>query len=141
MILYLGTSALVKLYLEEPFSDIVRSWVKEYEIIATCRIAYTEIISALEKRFRMHDLSKSDYEMILKKFAQDWPDFAIIDFDEQEAAVFVKKYGLKHFDSIHLSAAKLIQRERKDISLAFSSADESLCRAAAAEGLKVLSFL
>ena len=64
MILYLGTSSLVKLYVEENYSHVIRDWVKEAEIVATCRLAYTEIISALSVRFKQNDLSKSDYDII-----------------------------------------------------------------------------
>jgi uncharacterized protein len=140
MILYLGTSSLVKLYFEEQYSDVVRESVKEAEIVATCRVAYTELISTLELRFRQNDLSQNDYDRIVKTFSEDWLHLAVIDFDEREPGLYVKKYGLTRFDAIHLSAAKLLQSEGNDISLLFSSADENLCKAAAAEGLKVLSF-
>lgn len=140
MILYLGTSSLVKLYVEEEYSDVVRGWVRDAEIVATCRVAYTEIISALEIKFKQNDISKSEYELIVKRFSQDWLDLAIVDFDEREAGLFVKKYGLKRFNAIHLSAAMLIKKVQNGISLAFSSMDEKLCKAAAAEGLKVLTF-
>jgi predicted nucleic acid-binding protein len=140
MILYLGTSSLVKLYMEENYSDVIREWIKKAEIVATCRVAYTEMISALELRFKQNDLPKSKYDFIVKRFSQDWFNFAIVDFDEREAGLFVKKYNLRRFDAIHLSAAKLIQKEQKDITIAFSSVDENLCKAAAAEGMKVLSY-
>lgn len=140
MILYLGTSSLVKLYVEEEYSDVVRGWVRDAEIVATCRVAYTEIISALEIKFKQNDISKSEYELIVKRFSQDWLDLAIVDFDEREAGLFVKKYGLKRFNAIHLSAAMLIKKVQNGISLAFSSVDEKLCKAAAAEGLKVITF-
>lgn len=138
MILYLGTSSLVKLYVDEQYSGTIREWVKEAEIIATCRVAYTEIISALELRLKQKDLSKSEYDLIVKAFSEDWLDLAIVDFDEKEAALFVKKYGLTRFDAIHLSAAKLIKQVQPDVTLSFSSVDETLCKAAAAEGLNVL---
>lgn len=140
MILYLGASSLVKLYVEEKYSDVVREWVKEAEIVTTCRIAYTEMISALDLRLKQNDLSKSEYEHIMKRFSQDWLNFAIIDFDDREAGLLVKKYGLKRFAAIHLSAVKLIKKEHHDISLSFSSSDENLCKAAASEGLRVLTF-
>ena len=140
MILYLGTSSLVKLYVEEEYSGVVRDWVREAEIVATCRVAYTEVISALELRFKQHEISQSEYDLIVKRFSQDWLNFAIVDFDEREAGFLVKKYGLNRFDAIHLSTAKLIKKEHHDISFAFSSVDEKLCDAAADEGLKVLTF-
>lgn len=140
MILYLGTTSLAKLYVEEKYSDVVREWIKEAEIVATCRVAYTEMISALELRFKQNDLSKNEYEHIMKRFSQDWLNFAVIDFDDREAGLLVKKYGLKRFASIHLSAARLIKKAHHDISLSFSSADENLCKAAASEGFRVLTF-
>jgi predicted nucleic acid-binding protein len=140
MILYLGTSSLVKLYSEEDYSDVVREWVKEAEIVATCRVAYTEVISALELKYRQKDLSKNEYDLIVKRFSQDWLNFVIVDFDEREAGLFVKKYGLTRFDAMHLSAAKLIRKESRDILLSFSSADGDLRTAATAEGISVLTF-
>jgi predicted nucleic acid-binding protein len=140
VILYLGSSSLVKLYVEEPSSDLVREWVKDAEIVATCRVAYTETISALDIRFRNGDLSKADYERVVKAFSKDWANFATVDFDEVDAGRLVKKHGLRRFDAMHLSAALLIKRVRGDIALCFSSLDERLCKAAVSEGLKVRKF-
>jgi predicted nucleic acid-binding protein len=140
VILYLGTTSLTKLYVDENYSGVVREWVKNAEIIATCRVAYTEMISVLEIRFKRRDISKTDYNHILKRFTQDWPNVAIVDFDERLAGLYVTKYGLTRFDAIHLSAATLIKKNLNGVSLSFSSTNENLCKAAAAEGLKVLSF-
>lgn len=140
MILYLGTSSLAKLYVQEPFSDLVRAWVKEAEIVATCRVAYTEIIAALDLRFTGKDLTKDGYDLLVKDFSRDWANYAVVDFDELEAGRLVKKYGLRRFDAIHLSAAKLIKEAHDDILLSFSSVNEKLCAAAAAEGIRVLRF-
>ncbi len=141
MILYLGTSSLIKFYVEEEYSDIVRRWIREAEIVSTCRVAYAEVISSLEIRLKQGDLSKRDYDRIVKRFSLDWPGYASVDFDDREAGRFIKKYGLRRFNAIHLSAAKLIMRGGQNgISLTFSSADSSLCNAADCEGLDVLHF-
>ena len=42
MIIYLDTSSLVKLYVEEAYSESVREWTAEAEVIATCRVAHPE---------------------------------------------------------------------------------------------------
>lgn len=152
MILYLGSSSLIKLYIEEPHSDTIADWVKVSEIVATCRVAYTEIISVLDIRLRKGDLSKENYDRALEKFNEDWQSFAKIDFDDFEAGNLIRKYGLTRFGALHLSAAKLILNEYKLFSntqsadngnsaviLFFSSTDEDLCKAATVEGLKVLS--
>ena len=42
MILYLDTSSLVKLYVEEVHADRVKEWVDEAEMVGTCRVAFPE---------------------------------------------------------------------------------------------------
>jgi predicted nucleic acid-binding protein len=152
MILYLGSSSLIKLYANESHAEIVREWVRAAEIVATCRIAYTEIMSALGIRFKKGDLSKGDYDLIAQQFSEDWRDLAKVDFDDREAGNLIQEYGLTRFGALHLSAAKLILREHekrnptggsegkqpKGIALVFSSEDFALCKAATNEGLRVL---
>jgi len=152
VILYLGSSSLTKLYIDEPYSDIISDWVNVSEIVATCRVAYTEVMSALDMRLRKGDLSKEDYQKVLERFSADWEGFARVDFDDFEAGRLIGKYGLTRFGALHLSAAKLIFNEYRRLSatkktnedhsgitLFFSSFDEGLCKAATVEGLKVLS--
>lgn len=138
MILYLGTIGLAKLYVEERGSDEVRLWVKEAEIVATCRITYTEIVSALETRLRRKDLTGGDFKKIMEALVRDWPHYAIVDFDEIETGRLMIRHGLRRFDAIHLSSAKLIHNEVAPGMVVFASFEEGLNRAALREGLCVL---
>ncbi len=138
MILYLDTSSLVKLYVRETHSDTVRAWFNDAEVVATCRIAYPETVSALNRRMRNGGISKKEYDILMRAFAKDWPDFARVDFDEMDAARLVEKYGLRGFDAVHLSSAILLLKDAENIQMAFSSFDEKLNIAAAHEGLAVL---
>ena len=139
MILYLDTSSLVKLYLREAHTSLVKKWVMEAEIVATCRIAYPETMSAINRRFRQGDLPEKEYNLLIAKFSKDWGRFAAIDFDEFEAGRLVKIYGLRGFDAVHLSAARLLKASQYNISISFSSFDEKLNNAASSEGFTVLS--
>lgn len=139
MILYLDTSSLVKLYVTEAHSALVRNWAEEAEIIATCRVAYPETVSAFNRRMRSGDITRRDYELLFTTFTGEWPHFAVIDFDEIAAGHLAHAYGLRGFDAVHLSAAKLLKASEAHVSVAFSSFDEKLNDAAAAEKLKVLS--
>jgi uncharacterized protein len=138
LILYLDTSSLVKLYLTEAHSGNVRGWSEEAEIVATCRIAYPEMVSALTRRYRCGDLSKPDYELLLKTFNAEWSHFAVVDFDEIAAGRLAEKHGLRGFDAVHLASAKELKYSQPRISLAFSSFYGDLNKAAAAENMKVL---
>ena len=137
MILYLDTSSLVKLYVEEIHAVTVREWVEEAEMIATCRVALPEAISAFHRRFRSGDFSKPDYENLIAGFTEDWRKYVVLDFDELEAGLLVGKYGLRGFDAVHLSSAKMMKQDA-NLALFFSSFDEKLNKAAAAEGFQVL---
>jgi uncharacterized protein len=140
VILYLDTSSLVKLYVEEANSEKVREWVAEADLIATCRVAYPETISALTRRFRNGDLSIIDYDELLRCFSDDWGRYVALDFNELDAGGLVKRYGLRGFDAVHLSAAELFIKSADDsVQFAFSSFDTALNRAAIDEGLTVLT--
>lgn len=139
MILYLDTSSVVKLYVDERYSGDVKGWVEEAEIAAVCRIAYPETLSALNRRLKSNDISKESYAVIVKTFAKDWNAFAVVDFDEIEAGLLVEKHGIRGFDAVHLSAAKILKNSHEKISLCFSSFDQKLNSAATAEGFTVLN--
>jgi predicted nucleic acid-binding protein len=138
MILYLDTSSLVKLYVKEAHTSLVKKWIEEAEIVATCRIAYPETMSAISRRFRQGDISKEDYDLLVTKFSNEWGRFVAIDFDELEAGRLVNLYGLKGFDAVHLSAANLLRSNQDNISLSFSSFDEKLNESASTEGFTIL---
>ena len=123
---------------EDADSKTVRQWVSEAEIVATCRVAYTEAISALDSRSKKGDLGEEDYERIYGAFSSDWNNMTVVDFDDLEAGRLVKKYGINRMAAIHLSAAKNIQRAGDTLNLAFSSVDDRLCNAAVSEDMKVL---
>jgi len=137
LIIYLDTGSLVKLYVEETHATKVREWVEEAELVATCRVAFPETISALDRRFREGDFSKQDYELLIGGFAKDWQNFVVLDFDEIESGRLASRYGLRGFDAVHLSSAKIIRGDA-DLVLYFSCFDEKLNKAAVAEGLEVL---
>lgn len=138
MILYLDTSSLVKLYVTEVHSALVRGWAEEAEILATCRVAYPEMISALNRRFRGGDLDKRNYDLLVKTFSDEWHRFAVLDFDELSAGRLAATYGLRGFDAVHLSAAVMLRSSEHAPSIAFTSFDEKLNTAAVAEKLTVL---
>lgn len=139
MIVYLDTSSLVKLYVQEAHTALVKKWVDEAEIVATCRIAYPETMSAINRRFRQGDLTEKQYDSLIAKFSNEWGRFAAVDFDELEAGRLVNLYGLRGFDAVHLSAATLLKANQNNVSLSFSSFDEKLNDAASTEGFTILS--
>ena len=79
MILYLDTSSLVKLYLEEVYSDSVQDWVREAEIVATFRVAFPEAMSAIGRRSRNGDVDATGFKQVCKALKDQWKQLAVID--------------------------------------------------------------
>jgi len=138
LILFLDTSALVKLYVEEDHSAAVREWVDEAEVVAACRVAYPEAVSALSRRMRAGDLSKREYGVASRAFRRDWDRLAVVDFREIEAGRLAAKHGLRGLDAIHLSSAVTIASAPAGPDVIFSSFDTALNRAAVRERMQVL---
>ena len=139
MILYLDTSSLVKLYLEEEHSDSVRRWTNAASVIATSCVAYPEAMAAFARRYREEDIDKKGFQKICTTLKSEWPDYAVVEIDEIAAGELAVKYGLRGFDSIHLEAAVTALTGAKDVLVAFSSFDNKLNAAAATEGFQIFN--
>lgn len=72
MILYLDTSAWVKLYVAEPGSVAVRTAEEEAELVATHLVAYVELRAALGRERRLREVSKAAIEAALAAAEADW---------------------------------------------------------------------
>ena len=135
MILYLDTSNLVKLYVLEADSEIIKALVADASLIVTSRIACPEFYSALMRRRNRIEISEEDYDRLCTLFADDWERLSILDFNELEAGRLVRKHGLRGADAIHLASAVLLAQADESVEMVFSSADRKLNEAAVAEGL------
>lgn len=138
MILYLDTSSLVKLYVEETHSAAVNRWTQEAEILATSRVAYPETLAALARRWREGDLDDTGFQQTTDTFKAQWPAFANLDINETAAGELAITHALRGFDAIHLAAALDLYREATDALVGFTAFDRRLLQAAKAEGLQVL---
>jgi len=75
MYLYLDTSTLVKLYVDEPDSVDIVDLVKASQVTATSSIAYAEARAAFARRFREKSFNKSAYRLIVSSLDEDWQSY------------------------------------------------------------------
>ena len=139
MILYLDTSALVKLYIEESGSQEVAHAVEEAQIVSTSRVAYVEARAGIARKCREGDLSKKEHNYVVEALIGDWDRYFIIEVSENVTKLggaLTEKQSLRGFDAIHLASALLL-RNRTRLDVSFSCFDERLKTAAVAEGLMV----
>ena len=141
---YLDTSALVKLYVEEEGTERVVGLTKDLDGVRAVVLDVTllESRSAVRRREREGDIAAADAERILKQIEED----ASLSFLVQpstsavieEAARLIDEYLLKTYDALQLAGC-LVVRQGLPGPLTFVCADIRLCEAAALEGLPVLN--
>ncbi len=137
MTLYLDTSSLVKLYVDEPGSDTVRALVDSAAIVATSTIAYAEARAALARRRRERALRQAAFASAGKTFEAEWPKYFRIEVTAglcRQAGEFAERYRLRAYDSVHLAAFAELAREAGVRAVRFSSFDAALVRAARSLG-------
>ena len=141
---YLDTSALVKLYVEEEGTERVVGLTKDLDGVRAVILDVTllESRSAVRRREREGDIAAADAERILKQIEED----ASLSFLVQpstsavieEAARLIDEYLLETYDALQLAGC-LVVRQGLPGPLTFVCADIRLCEAAALEGLPVLN--
>lgn len=139
MILYVDTSALVKLYVEESGSDDVSSAVVRAERVLTSRIAYPEARAAFARARREGSLTQRELRAAVEELDRDWGTYDIVELTEplvRRAGALAEKRALRGFDAVHLAAAIVAVGEPKHAE--FACYDGRLSRAAEAEGFCVV---
>ena len=137
MIVYLDTSALVKLYVDELESQELIAAVAEAEAVATSLIAFAETRAAFARARREARLSTPIYRRIVEAFVEDWPRYisvAITDGLVKDAGDLAASRALRGYDALHLASA-LSLRQQVTASVTFLAFDRALSLAAKREAL------
>ena len=139
MILYLDTSALFKLYVDEAGSDAVHAAVLASESVAVCRIAWAEAMSALARRAREVPADMGALELAKQALMNDWPRFLVVEVSQQaveQAGEFADTFALRGYDSVQLASAYLVSKLDQ---VTFACFDKRLNKAANVLGMEILA--
>ena len=134
MTLYLDTSSLIKLFIEEPGSDEVRENLGEADTGATSAVSYAEARAAFARLRRERMLTPAMFLAVKRDFDADWTKFAIVEPTValcRSAGELAERYRLRGCDSIQLATFLEVAREDARSETRFSSFDRDLNRAAA----------
>ncbi len=138
---YLDTSALIKRFVAERGSSLVRSLVAEPASVGTAKIAYAEVYAGLRRRNREGSLPEVQYQLACRQFERDWRAYVRVDLLDEVlflARDLIQRHPLRGFDAIHLASALRLQSSLGE-EITFAAADERLLRASEAEGLRPLN--
>jgi predicted nucleic acid-binding protein len=141
MILYLDTSALVKLFVEEAHSAWVRQAVSAGQLTVTHAIAYVEACATFARaaHARGDDALFSALRGNLEIQWKAWEILAATEPLIRRAADLAGRYRLRGYDSLHLAAAELAFGVfRGAMPFHFAVFDDQLSDAARQAGIPLL---
>lgn len=148
---YLDTSALVKLFIVEKGSSVLRAYFDEHTVFATTSLCFAETLGVLKTKFVRAELSQNDYleacaDLMahLRAGAVQIEDIGISElsvFDQVEIISF--KYKLDISDAFQILTLKFgcFAMMKLDLAPILITADKELAKAARKEGLIVWYFL
>lgn len=138
MILFVDTSALVKLYIEEEGSASMAQHARASRVAASV-LAYAEIYATFGRRLREDLLTSDEHDHLVKRFERDWQSVIAMALRPDLAARIpglIADHPLRGADAVHL--ASVLALRDAGLETRFAASDTRLVRAATAEGLEVL---
>lgn len=138
MILFCDTSALVKLYVREEGTDTVAAQAAASDIVAVCRIAWVEAMSAMARRAREEPNDAPAIDTARRRFAADWPQYLALEVTRELvelAGDYVDTFALRAYAGVQLAAVQLVHREMPG-EVKFACFDARLVKAARVLGIE-----
>ena len=142
-LLYLDTSALVKLYINEPGTERMKGLASRGSDhdLATCSITQVEFHAAIWRRHRIRELDDEEAELAIELFnGRLRDDFLRRPVDDRTldlASELTSRHPLRGYDAVQLASCLALEATEQDPPT-FVCADRALLTAAVAEGLSVL---
>lgn len=137
MTLYLDTSDLVKLYVEEPGSADIRRLIDDADVVVTSALAYPEARATFARRRRARCMTAAEARAAERQLDADFARMVVVPLSvaaSRSAGHLAAAHGLRGADAVHLAAFETLLASCGDDDLRFSSADAAQSRAARALG-------
>ncbi|ONI77205.1 VapC toxin family PIN domain ribonuclease [Actinosynnema sp. ALI-1.44] len=143
MTVYADSSALVKIYVDEPDCEVIRT----VPFMVVSQLARVEVPSALWHKMRLGDINDKQAELLVAGFEADYhgtededSKFGVVGVDKvitEAAARLARRHGMRSLDAIQLASAILAAEADPDISV-FAAWGKKLRAAAEKEGFALL---
>jgi uncharacterized protein len=107
-IIYLEPSALLKLYVQEKFTDEVHALLESADVAGASILTYAEMAAAMRRAARMDLIADSEARAAWVAFDHDWPEYMRLKISTplvERAASLAWEFGLRGYDAVHLAAA------------------------------------
>jgi predicted nucleic acid-binding protein len=136
LIVYFESSALLKLFLDEPDSQIALDIWNDADQIITSEISYLEVYAGLARAVRENPpkLTRTGYDDAKAQFEQLWGQIFSVKVTSRlirDASDAAEKYSLRAYDALHFATALAVA----DDGISLATTDKDLERAARAENI------
>lgn len=138
MILFVDSSVLVKLYLEEQGSERMRQAVAHGNPVAASDLAFAEVHAAFARQSREGRILAPEFDRLRLQLAGDWPKLTKVSIGPEILSLvpdLCARHPLRGADALHLASALHLQLG--GLETTFACSDRVLLAAAASEGLAV----
>lgn len=136
MIVYLDTSALLKLYVAEAGQEIVVERLRSGDQIATALITYVEMFAALARLEKERRVTAAGFAMLGEQLEANWASYWTVELTRsvaRRAAMLARRHGLRGYDAVQLASA--LELRGSDAKVEFLSFDARLNAGARREKL------
>lgn len=145
MILYLDTSAIVKVIVKEADADVATGWFEGAGLVASSVVTYAESCAALERSDRRRGKTSSRLGQWLVDLDEYWQDVMRVPVAEWTAGRLALSHHLRGMDAVQLAAAVTLRERLRAGSedtapadVVFATFDRELLEAAEREGFATL---
>lgn len=139
MIVYLDTSAVVPLLVDEPTSEAASGFWSKADRVVSSMLLYAEARAALAQAGRLGRLDPEQLRRSVDGLASVVGDMDLVEVTDplvRRAGVLAEELGLRGFDAVHLASAELVA----DDELVLVAGDKRLVAAAGQLGLATARF-
>jgi predicted nucleic acid-binding protein len=139
VIVFADTSALVKLYVDEPGTEEMTRLAVQHRL-AVSQLAWAEVFATFGRRLREGLDPLPTHEGLCEEFQSDWHHLTKVPLGQEvlrDVPSLCRRHPLRAGDALQLASAMLLTRA--PVEVAFAATDRRLLAAAASEGLRTIA--
>jgi predicted nucleic acid-binding protein len=113
MILFLDTSALVKLYIVEAGSEVLRDSL-DNAVVAVSALTYGEVYATFARRLREGLMTQDEHSLCCQSFEEDWATLIQIPFTEEvlrQIPILCSRHPFWGADAMQMACGLMLRDE------------------------------
>ncbi len=138
-LLYVETTAFVKLYFDEAGSERMLALLRGADEVASSVLVWPETLATFARRRREGLLDRDEHTTLRDRFLRDHAALVTVALDGrvlEEVQRLVEAHPLRSADAVHLASARVLAEEGLDVQ--FVCSDRGLLGAARGERLRAV---